>query len=309
MNIIFVSKKHGKAKTLPLGRTALAVVLLIVIPLLAIAFGFGYRSAVNEAQLLRQQNYIASWQQELAEKATAVNRLKKRSERQLESLTVRLAALHARLIRLDALGEHLTKSAQLEPGEFDFSRPPALGGPQHGETEQAYTSPDFITAIDQLAREIEQREHKLEVLNKLLGNQAFENERYIAGRPVKWGWLSSPFGRRNDPFTGRIAWHEGVDFAGKENSEIIAVAAGVVTWAGPRSGYGNMVEIEHGGGLATRYAHANELKVEVGEVVAKGQAVASMGSTGRSTGPHVHYEVLKNGQPVNPRHYISRKNR
>lgn len=307
MNIIFVSRKHGKAKTLSLGNRAMLAVFLLVGLLLTAAFVIGYRIAMNSEDLLHQQNYISSWKRDLQLKAKAVDRLKRKSEKQLESLTVRVAELHARLIRLDALGEHLTKSAELEPGEFDFSRTPAIGGPEIGEEGIAYAPPDFIGAVNQLAREIEQREHELEVLNKLLGNQAFENERYISGRPVKWGWLSSHFGRRNDPFTGRLAWHEGVDFAGKENSEVISVAAGVVTWAGPRNGYGNMIQINHGGDLATRYAHASKLMVKVGDVVEKGQTVALMGSTGRSTGPHVHYEVLQNGNPVNPARYIRRK--
>ncbi|MBT3710872.1 MAG: M23 family metallopeptidase, partial [Gammaproteobacteria bacterium] len=115
------------------------------------------------------------------------------------------------------------------------------------------------------------------------------------------------FGRRNDPFTGKPAWHEGIDFAGKEGSEIMAVAAGVVTWSGDRYGYGNLVEVSHGGSYVTRYAHAKKLLVKVGDVVAKGQVVALMGSSGRSTGPHVHFEVLRNGKPVDPLRYVRRK--
>lgn len=309
MNIIFVSRKHGKARTLSLGNRWLFAASVIFCLLLVVAFSAGYRSAVDDRDLLRRNNYISGWQQDLKTKGEAVERLKQESEEQLESLTIRLAELHARLIRLDALGEYLTKSAKLEQGEFDFSSTPALGGPAAEEEGASYDPPNFIDAINRLAQDIELREHELEVLNKLLGNKAFESDRYIAGRPVKWGWMSSGFGRRNDPFTGRLAWHEGVDFAGKENSDIIAVAAGVVTWSGPRSGYGNMVEVNHGGNQATRYAHAAKLLVAVGDVVEKGQTIALMGSTGRSTGPHVHYEVLRNGKPVNPARYIKRKKR
>lgn len=308
MNIIFVSRKHGKARTFALGNIWLCCMALCFAILLVGVYGIGYQLAIDDQDVLRRENYIGNWVQDLQSKGKRVEQLKQESEEQLESLTIRVAELHARLIRLDALGEHLTKTAKLEEGEFDFSRAPALGGPSTEEEGISYTPPSFIEAINQLTLDIELRERELEVLNKLLGNQEFESDRYIAGRPVKWGWMSSGFGRRNDPFSGRIAWHEGIDFAGKENSEIIAVAAGVVTWSGLRSGYGKLLEVNHGGNLVTRYAHANRLLVKVGDVVEKGQTIALMGSSGRSTGPHVHYEILKNGTPVNPINYIKRKN-
>jgi len=128
----------------------------------------------------------------------------------------------------------------------------------------------------------------------------------LAGRPVSKGWLSSYYGIRKDPFNGRPAMHKGVDFAGKTGSGVIATGAGIVTWSGVRSGYGNLVEIDHGNGLRTRYGHAASLNVEVGDVVTKGQVVALMGSTGRSTGAHVHYEVLKNGQQIDPLPFVYR---
>ena len=127
----------------------------------------------------------------------------------------------------------------------------------------------------------------------------------IAGRPITWGWLSSKYGTRVDPISGKKAWHAGVDFAGKDGSDVIAVASGVVTFAGKRSGYGYLVEINHGDGYSTRYAHHKELKVMTGEIVKKGQVVGLMGSSGRSTGPHVHFEVLKNGKHVDPAKYVA----
>jgi len=121
--------------------------------------------------------------------------------------------------------------------------------------------------------------------------------------------MSSRFGRRNDPFTGRLAWHKGVDFAGKDGSDIVSVGSGVVTWSGDRYGYGLMVEVSHGGGLVTRYAHAKDILVKLGDIVKKGQTIARMGSTGRSTGPHVHFEVRKNGKAVDPARYVNRRSR
>ena len=125
-----------------------------------------------------------------------------------------------------------------------------------------------------------------------------------AGRPITRGWLSSYYGMRTDPFSGRRAHHSGIDFAGKMGSDVVTVAAGVVTYSGRRSGYGNLVEINHGKGYVTRYGHNSELLVEVGETVKKGQIIAKMGSSGRSTGPHVHFEVLVNGRAVDPKKYI-----
>ncbi len=309
MNIIIVSRRHGKARTLSLGNRLIVLAALCFCTFTIISFVVGYQYAVDKSQISLQNQYINSWLADLSYKDGQLKQLEKESSEQFESLTIRLAKLHAKLIRLDALGEHLAEAANLEQGEFDFSKSPAIGGPAGDFEGIAYQPPKFMEEISRLAQEIEAREQELEFLNMLLGNSAFEIERYISGRPVKWGWISSSFGRRVDPFNGRIAWHEGVDFAGKENSDVIAVAAGVVTWAGPRQGYGNLVEIDHGDRHSTRYAHANKLLVGVGDVIEKGQSIALMGSSGRSTGPHVHYEVLKNGHAVDPAIYIKRKSR
>jgi murein DD-endopeptidase MepM/ murein hydrolase activator NlpD len=167
--------------------------------------------------------------------------------------------------------------------------------------------PEFLSAIDVLSNQLKTREDDLEVLESLLANQKFHRQVSLAGRPILAGWMSSGFGRRTDPITGRMAWHAGIDFAGKAGSPVVAVASGVVTFAGPRSGYGRVVDINHGGGYVTRYGHNEELLVGVGDLVKKGQMIARMGSTGRSTGPHVHFEVLKDGAQINPARFIARR--
>jgi len=164
--------------------------------------------------------------------------------------------------------------------------------------------PDFLKALEDLSSQLEDRSQQLAVLEDMMMNRKLDEEVVPAGRPITRGWLSSYFGMRTDPFTGRRAHHAGIDFAGKLGSDVVAVAAGVVTYAGKRSGYGNLVEINHGKGYATRYGHTREILVEVGQTVKKGQLIAKMGSTGRSTGPHVHFEVLYNGRAVNPIKYI-----
>ena len=179
-----------------------------------------------------------------------------------------------------------------------------MGGPESEFVD--YQAPDFVNILDELANQIDNREQQLRVLNSLLGDRKIQNETFVAGRPIKRGWMSSRYGYRNDPFSGNLAWHEGVDFAGKNGSDIVSVASGVVTWAGTRSGYGKLVEINHGNGFVTRYAHCDEILVELGDVVTKGDIISLMGSTGRSTGPHVHFEVLFNGKAVDPAKYINR---
>jgi murein DD-endopeptidase MepM/ murein hydrolase activator NlpD len=163
--------------------------------------------------------------------------------------------------------------------------------------------------VDDLSQQIGDRKQQLETLEALLANRKLQNDVFLAGRPIKKGWMSSRYGRRTDPFTGGADWHSGVDFAAKENSDVIAVAAGVVTWADDRYQYGMMVEINHGNGFTTRYGHCKALSVKPGDIIKKGQVIGTVGSTGRSTGPHVHFEVHKNGRVVDPAAYIHRASR
>lgn len=309
MNIIFVSHHHGKAKSLALSHRKMLFCLMTLLMLVLAAFVVGYYAAGQSDSAEEHQAFVQAWQAELNQKREEIEQIKQDSQDQVKALTIRMAELHAKLIRLDALGEHLISSANIDAAEFDFSVAPPVGGADGTVETDAYQPPGFLRAVEALAFGIEQREQKLEVLNRVLGNKEFESDRYLSGRPIKKGWLSSYFGRRNDPFTGKLAWHEGVDFAGKDGSDIIAVAAGVVTWSGERYGYGNLVEVNHGGGYVTRYAHAKDILVNVGDVVEKGQTVALMGSSGRSTGPHVHFEVLRGGKPVDPLRYVNRKSK
>ncbi len=250
---------------------------------------------------------VAGWKLEVDDHYQQLEELKANSSRDLDALTLRLAQLQGRLTRIDALGERLTSIANLDKGEFDFSEQPALGGPEEGAQSGAeFERPDFMDTIDLLAHNIEQRQQQLEILELFLANRQLEDEKSLAGWPVAKGWMSSRFGQRTDPFTGKRSWHMGLDFAGKEGTEVLAIAAGVVTFSGERGGYGNLVEISHVGGYITRYAHNRENVVTVGDVVSKGQNIATLGNTGRSTGPHVHLEVLLNNKAVDPMRFIKR---
>jgi len=306
MNIILLDPKTGQSRTLKL-RTPLLVVTLVLGLGLSAVLGLGAGVYLSGAKASEPGDLAAFLQSDIASNAERIEQARKQAEDQLIAMTVRMAELQARLMRLDALGERLVEVAKLNGGEFEFSRIPAVGGPEEGELQVEVDRPSFLADLDQLAADIEAREQQLEVLESLLANRKLQKEVSIAGRPVTWGWLSSRFGRRTDPFTGRPAWHAGVDFAGKEGSDIVSVGSGVVTWAGERYGYGLMVEINHGGGITTRYGHAKEILVSVGDIVKQSQTLARMGSTGRSTGPHVHFEVRKNGKAVDPARYVYRK--
>jgi murein DD-endopeptidase MepM/ murein hydrolase activator NlpD len=159
--------------------------------------------------------------------------------------------------------------------------------------------------LKSLQGQIDSSGSQLSALENVILARQLGQEIHPEGRPVMSGYMSSGFGRRVDPFTGGEEFHEGIDFAAPEGTHIRAVAAGIVTWAGPRGGYGNMVQVDHGNGYATRYGHAYKVLVHVGETVNRGDALALVGDTGRSTGPHVHFEVLKNGHEVNPARFVA----
>ena len=241
---------------------------------------------------------IAGQKAELAE-------LKSRAQEQLDALAQRMGSLNASAIRLNALGQRLTDMAGLDDGEFDFVSDPALGGPMDSVAgPEAGQISDFLNAINSMDASLYDQEQQLIVLERLMMNRKLHDRVYPQGRPVTSGYISSYFGKRTDPFNGKTATHRGIDFAGKRGSDVIAVAGGVVIYSGPRSGYGNMVEINHGNGYVTRYAHNQENLVAPGDQIKPGQNIALMGSSGRATGPHLHFEVWFRGRPVNPVKFI-----
>ncbi len=230
------------------------------------------------------------------------------SSQQITALTIKLAELQSHTLRLNALGERLAEEANIPAKEFNFAETPASGGPLLNTLKgNGKSLVQIIEEISTLESQLGNKEKQLKMLETLTLGHHIENNSYLSGRPITGGWLSSYYGVRKDPFSGKPAMHKGIDFAGKEGGNIIATASGVVSWAGERYGYGQLIEINHGKGYKTRYGHNKEILVAVGDVVNKGQAIALMGSTGRSTGPHVHYEILKNERQIDPARYVYRK--
>ncbi len=285
--------------------------MLSVCLILAPAFFsyLGYQFSSSDEERVFSEKSAQNWERELKNQTNQLEEIKKESERQVEALTLRLAMLQARLTRLDAMGSRVTEVSGLDGGEFDFTSNVGVGGPgvPLGESIEKHS---FIQILDQFERQLTDRQNQLEILEGLMSDRKTRSDTFIAGRPVDDGWIASGYGQRPDPFTGQLSFHSGIDFTtGKSGADIKTIGAGVVTWSGPKSRYGLMVEVSHGSGFATRYAHAEKLFVNVGDVVEKGQRLALVGSTGRSTGPHVHFEVYKNGRIVDPAAYIQRTDR
>ena len=304
MNIIFISNRKGTTRSLTLNRWA-KVLLSMCLLGLPVSGGILIGSLLAANQHPVDLELLESMRRELDQQQAELSAGRVEARQKVEALTLKLAEFQARMVRLDALGERLSEVAGLEDGEFDFSQPPALGGPELAST-QDYQHSELEALFQQLEAQLDSRESQLGVLESLMIERNVQRQSAVTGRPIKKGWMSSRFGHRTDPFNGRRAWHNGVDFAGKRGSDIVAVAAGVVTWSGDRNGYGQMVELDHGEGYATRYAHNSKNLVKVGDIVKKGDVIAQMGSSGRSTGPHVHFEVYKNGRAVDPASYIRR---
>lgn len=305
MKVILVDQRHGHTKTIVL-KTWLKGLLSVCLLGAPVALGyFGYELAVLQNTSVFSGEFAQNWERKIRIQAEQISEIKQESEHQIEALTLRLAMLQAGLVRLDAVGERIITIADLDNGEFDFSAI-TLGGPVTGAS-QIYSTDDFMAAVYQLEQQLEDRQQQLGILEDLMSDRKIQSDAFITGRPIENGWIASRFGQRPDPITGRLAFHGGIDFTtGKTGVEINTVAAGVITWSGSQADYGLMVEVNHGNGFTTRYAHSEKLLVDVGDVVMKGQNIALVGSTGRSTGPHVHFEVYKNGRVVDPAAYIHR---
>ena len=308
MKLIILNRGARAAHSLNLSGARFWLAGTVVAGALGISVAAGYSMAVNQAGLIATNDVVAM-QADLLEQRESLQELRTVADDQIDALALRMGELNANVIRLNALGSRLTGMADLEEGEFDFRNPPAVGGPvETADYEDADGDvgqlPELLVNFAELESTLDGQQQQLAALESLLMDQKLRDRVNPKGRPVKTGWISSFFGKRTDPMTGKASWHRGIDFAGKYGNEVIAVSDGVVSWSGDRYGFGNLVEIKHGNGYVTRYAHNRDLLVAVGEKVQQGETIALMGSTGRSTGPHVHFEVWHNGKAVDPAKYV-----
>jgi murein DD-endopeptidase MepM/ murein hydrolase activator NlpD len=250
------------------------------------------------------QQTMSEMKLEILNQQALLEQLSREHETNINALAARLAELQAASTRIDALGERLVQLGNLDPEEFDFNQSPPVGGPEQIINDGHSSVLELEQSIKHLSHVLSSQAMRLDALHMLLMGRDLEEERKPAGWPVKSGWISSGYGERTDPFTGKRVQHDGLDFAGIKGSDVLGVASGVVIWSGPRPGFGNLLEIDHGNGYITRYAHNDELLVESGDRIIAGQVIAKMGSTGRASSPHVHFEVLYQGQAVNPTEFV-----
>ena len=305
MNVVIFGKGFRSPRQANLtGMTAGLSIVVVVALIVSAGFVVGSWHASRTASRVSLDE-LQGLTGKLDEQRNSINNIRQENEGTLDALSIRIAQMNARMIRLDALGRRLIDMANIDDGEFDFDSNPAVGGPEEpmlaGLNIAAF---EMLDAMNLLGEQLSNREAQLDTLESVLMNQNLKDRVYPQGRPVSAGWISSYFGKRTDPFTGKAAIHTGIDFAGKSGAEITAVADGIVTWSADRYGYGIMVELNHGNGYSTRYAHNLENLVSIGGEVKKGQVIALMGKTGRATGPNLHFEVLHNGSKVNPLKFI-----
>lgn len=290
MNIIFVSNNMAKARALTHWQVMLFLVLLVM------GTAFATAALILPQAASSDQSTKPSFSRQL------VNAVKDSSQAHLNAMGLQLGEIQARLMRLDALSERLAQLAGIKEQERSPESVAGRGGPiVHPHNPDAK---EIEQLMAQTMRDLDMRGDQLEILEAMLLQQRLRSMTVPSSLPVLEGYHSSGFGWRTDPLTGQLALHEGLDFAAEKGTPIYAAADGVVAQSGRVADYGNIVKIDHGGGLETRYAHASRLLVKAGERVEKGQLIAEVGSTGRSTGAHLHFEVRLNGVALNPRKYL-----
>ncbi|WP_220720283.1 M23 family metallopeptidase [Agarivorans litoreus] len=304
MKLTLVYAHKGETRTVRLNPLRLAWFAFLLVSLICSIALWGVQQYQH---LAKQQTQLLS-QLDSLKAEPKLEQFEQQLRHRYSQLAVKVGQMQVEMTRLNALGARLIEDTEFA-AEFDFESMPPMGGPMLDIQDTSHKPDSLFLDLSLLEQQVEDKKKSLNLLESWQQSHHLVNSSYISGWPAKGPgiWISSPFGTRIDPFTKRKARHKGVDIAGKEGTKIRSVGAGVVVWAGSRFGYGNLVEIEHGNGMVTRYAHAKAVLVKEGDVVSKGDEIALMGSTGRSTGSHVHFEVLKNGRPLNPSKFIYRK--
>lgn len=299
MNIILVGHFRGKPVRYHFGGDRLRVFAcsLVLTVFMGLLLSLGYSLGIINGETAD----LANLQEKIKFQKDLINKTRLAAQSDMDALMARIGQMQANVTRLNALGERLVAVSNIDAKEFDFKRIPAFGGPHDANSS---VTVDFENVLGVLNEQLFSREQQLSLLEDIIMVKQLETETRPQGRPIGRGWISSYFGERPDPFTGKIEMHKGIDFASKAGSDVLAVANGVVTWSGRRYGYGNLIEINHGHGYVTRYGHNAETLVKVGDSVKRGQAISLMGSTGRSTGPHVHFEVLRNDRQIDPIRFV-----
>ena len=303
MNVILVSNRLAKTRSITLGGWQISLLLLLLSGLVWVAAFMLQYTLVRFAP-----EGLSDGVRTLLSKVQSEERQKQQSyvHSSLDAMAARVGQMQAQMQRLDALGARLSKLTVMKPEEFRFDQPPAQGGPLVTLSGQEMSVNNLDQQLNRLAQLVNDRSDKLLALETMLLQNQLSRKLLPSIPPINEGWYSSNFGWRIDPFTGANAMHEGVDYMVPEGTVIRASAGGVVAYADKHPQYGNMVEIDHGNDIVTRYAHASQLLVKVGQVVRRGEKIAEVGSTGRSTGNHLHFEVRYKGIAQNPVRFLQK---
>jgi murein DD-endopeptidase MepM/ murein hydrolase activator NlpD len=308
-NIIVLKQNKYGTKSYHLSDNKLRIKLITMVTsafvaVLMIGLSAGYlifnKAPTVNSDILKIQSVVDQKETELYEFKSNVNR-------ELDALSIQIGGLYAQSLRINALGSRVSEVANLDASEFDFSLEPGIGGADLELMGKENTSDDLFQQLYSIKSNFEHQEQQLSMLNQLLDEKNSDEKVKPSGKPIRKGWMSSKYGSRVDPFTGQQAFHSGLDFSGKIGSVIQSLADGVVIWAGKRGNYGNLVEVDHGSGYITRYAHLSKINVSVGDKVIKQQEIGIMGKTGRATSEHLHFEILKNGKKLNPWAFVANK--
>jgi murein DD-endopeptidase MepM/ murein hydrolase activator NlpD len=302
VQVILISHRLAKARTLTLSvRHAVVSVVLALAALAALTAALYWVSLrfAAEWNLPPVQRLLANLHKSETERAREF------MQQNLNAMAVKLGEMQAQLARLDALGERLSSLTGIRPQEFRFSQTPGLGGAQATSVPAEDLSlAEFSSRLASVSREVEQRADMLGVLEAQLFERTVRMKALPTMLPVEAPFNASGFGMRIDPFTGQRAMHEGIDFIVDPGAPVVAAAGGVVQFAGYHPQYGHVVDIDHGNDLVTRYAHLSKILVQEGAVIQRGRPIGASGNTGRSTGPHLHFEVRFRGTAQNPLRFL-----
>ncbi len=300
MNIIVVSGTHSRVRTMSLDWRHWTLGGTLVFTLF-VAFTLLFNFVTLKWAAAIQHPWLATIV--LADQRAEAQRTQEKIQGHLNAMAVRLGELQAQMLRIDQLGERLAKAAGLKPQELP-SAAAGRGGAESAHSARDLSVTEFTDLLERLKRQVDERTDQLSVLEALLLQNSANRKFLPTMSPIVEGWYSSNFGYRIDPFTGRQTYHEGIDFPTESGTTIVAAASGKVVTAEYHVQYGKMIEIDHGNGLVSRYAHASSMTVNLGDLVVRGQRIGAVGSTGRSTGPHLHFEVRLNGVPQNPARFL-----
>ncbi|MFZ1387577.1 MAG: M23 family metallopeptidase [Thiolinea sp.] len=319
MKVICISRDGSRRASFSLNPITHLVLPASLVALLILALSVNQMLGLYRLDNTPQHSSLTAEEAEkiistLDQQLNTVNEIKKTYSTytvDVDTLSGRLGALEAEIARLNALAKQVVNRAKLDPTEFSLDRAPPQGGLEEDYTPAAapkVTTRELLGSFESMESQVEQQRAMLESLYQLLAVQALDEVVVPSSRPVRLGYISSPFGLRRDPFNGGARMHKGLDYAGPRGTDVYAVGGGVVSFVGSKGGYGNVVEVDHGNGLLSRYAHLDQTLVDIGKIIQKSDRLALLGNTGRSTGPHLHLEILQNGVAIDPQTYLGLAN-